>query len=110
MFAPDWATKIEPITAMPSAVPTWRIMPAAPDAEPALCGGMSLSTTFVSWLVAKPIPIPCSSRPGRRFQNPVSGPKTAVYHQMPAASKHEAHRDHVLRVRSGGSARRRCRR
>ncbi len=66
-----WATKMAPMRAMPSAVPTWRTMPDAPLAEPAFWGGMSLSTTLVSWLVANPMPMPWSNRPGSSCQNVV---------------------------------------
>src|SRR4029077_8353591 len=58
----------------------------APDAEPAFCGGMSLSTTLVSWLVAKPTQIPGRISAGNNDQKSVFGPKAAVYIQMPVAS------------------------
>ena len=49
---------IVPITAMPSALPTWRTVVLVPLATPDLAGGMSLRTTLVSWVIAKPAPMP----------------------------------------------------
>ena len=49
---------IVPITAMPSALPTWRMVELVPLATPDLSGGIFERTTLVSCVVAKPAPIP----------------------------------------------------
>ncbi len=59
-----WVVSSEPITATPSAMPTWRKVVFAPLATPELCPGISDSTTLVSCAPAKPMPIPHRARPG----------------------------------------------
>ncbi len=51
-----------PMIAMPSALPTWRIVLLPPDAIPALRLGVSNSTRLVSWAIANPSPRPYSPR------------------------------------------------
>ena len=48
------AVRSEPITATPRALPTWRTVVFDPLATPELSGGISDSTTLVSWARAKP--------------------------------------------------------
>ena len=47
-----------PMMAMPSALPTWRIVLLVPLATPDLSTGISQSTTFVICEVAMPLPRP----------------------------------------------------
>ena len=53
-----WAVSSEPMTATPSALPTWRTVVFAPLATPELSFGISDSTTLVSCAPANPIPAP----------------------------------------------------
>ena len=57
-----------PITAMPSAAPIWRTVVLAPLAEPTRSGSISERTTFVSWELAKPMPMPKTTKPGSSDQ------------------------------------------
>ena len=50
--------RIAPITATPSAMPTWRTVVFAPLATPELSFGISERTTFVSCAPANPMPMP----------------------------------------------------
>ena len=47
-----------PRTALPSAVPTWRIVELVADASPERSGGMSDRMTLASWAVLNPTPMP----------------------------------------------------
>ena len=54
----------DPITAMPSAAPTWRTVVFVPLATPAFSRSMSERITLVSCELAKPTPMPNSAEPG----------------------------------------------
>ena len=47
-----------PRIALPSAVPTWRIVELVADASPERSGAMSERMTLASWAVLNPTPMP----------------------------------------------------
>ena len=53
-----WTDRMLPMTATPSALPTWRAVVLAPLATPELSAGISDMTTLVSCAPAVPMPPP----------------------------------------------------
>ena len=79
------ALSSDPITAMPSAAPTWRTVVLVPLATPAFSGSTSERITLVSCELAKPTPMPKSTEPG-------SSASSVVSVEIINATTHEADR------------------
>ena len=90
----------DPITAMPSAAPTWRTVVLVPLATPALSVSMSERITLVSCELAKPTPIPKSTDPGSSASSVVFVEIIERDNGEPDRLEHEADPHHARRCRS----------
>jgi hypothetical protein len=61
------AEKIEPSTAMPSTVPTWRSALEVPEAMPSSSPGAYLRVSWVMGAKKKPRPVPAMMNGGTRW-------------------------------------------
>src|SRR5207248_2192005 len=75
-----WAERIAPRIATPSAAPSWRTVLLAPEPMPALAGGMSERTRFVSWAIASPVKLHYSRArdPRRKWRETILRERAAV--------------------------------
>jgi hypothetical protein len=80
------ALSSEPITAIPSAAPTWRTVVLVPLATPALSGSISERMTLTSCELAKPTPMPNNTEPGSSATSVVSVEIIAAVTANPTAS------------------------